>query len=61
MLIWPYAVAPAISGILWLFLLHPSFGVLAYFLTDQLGIDWNPMLSGTDALIMVVMASAWKR
>ena len=59
MLIWPYAVAPAISGILWLFLLHPSFGVLAYFLKDRLGIDWNPMLSGTDALIMVVMASAW--
>jgi sn-glycerol 3-phosphate transport system permease protein len=60
MLIWPYAVAPAISGILWLFLLHPSFGVLAYFLQDRLGIDWNPVLSGTDALIMVVMASAWK-
>jgi sn-glycerol 3-phosphate transport system permease protein len=60
MLIWPYAVAPAISGILWLFLLHPSFGVLAYFLQDRMGIDWNPMLSGTDALIMVVLASAWK-
>ena len=60
LLIWPYAVAPAISGILWLFLLHPSFGVLAYFLQDQIGIDWNPVLSGTDAFIMVVMASAWK-
>jgi sn-glycerol 3-phosphate transport system permease protein len=60
MLIWPYAVAPAISGILWLFLLHPSFGVLAYFLKDRLGIDWNPVLSGTDAFIMVVLASAWK-
>jgi sn-glycerol 3-phosphate transport system permease protein len=60
MLIWPYAVAPAISGILWLFLLHPSFGVLAFFIQDRLGIDWNPMLSGTDALLLVVMASAWK-
>jgi len=60
MLIWPYAVAPAISGILWLFLLHPSFGVVAYFLQYRLGIDWNPVLSGTDAFIMVVMASAWK-
>jgi sn-glycerol 3-phosphate transport system permease protein len=60
MLIWPYAVAPAISGILWLFLLHPSFGVVAYFLQRKMGIDWNPVLSGTDAFIMVVLASAWK-
>ncbi len=61
MLIWPYAVAPAISGILWLFLLHPSFGVAAFFLQRRLGIDWNPVLSGTDAFIMVVLASAWKQ
>ncbi|WP_372682015.1 sn-glycerol-3-phosphate ABC transporter permease UgpA [Desulfosarcina sp.] len=61
MLIWPYAVAPAISGILWLFLLHPSFGVLAYFLQNKMGIDWNPVLSGSDAFIMVVLASAWKQ
>jgi sn-glycerol 3-phosphate transport system permease protein len=60
MLIWPYAVAPAISGILWLFLLHPSFGVVAYFLKYKLGLDWNPVLNGSDAFIMVVLASAWK-
>ena len=60
-LIWPYAVAPAISGVLWLFLLHPSFGVVAFFLNRQLGIDWNPVLNGTDAFFMVVMASAWKQ
>ena len=61
MLIWPYAVAPAISGILWLFLLHPSFGVVAFFLKRRLGIDWNPVLNGNDALVMVVLASAWKQ
>ncbi len=61
MLIWPYAVAPAISGILWLFLLHPSFGVVAFFLKRRLGIDWNPVLNGSDALIMVIIASAWKQ
>lgn len=61
LLIWPYAVAPAISGILWLFLLHPSFGVVAFFLQRRLGIDWNPVLNGTDAFIMVVLASAWKQ
>ncbi len=61
LLIWPYAVAPAISGILWLFLLHPSYGVLAHFLNYRLGMDWNPVLSGTDAFAMVVMASSWKQ
>ena len=60
-LIWPYAVAPAISGILWLFLLHPNFGVVAFFMKNRLGIDWNPVLNGTDAFFMVVLASAWKQ
>ncbi len=60
MLIWPYAVAPAISGILWLFLLHPSYGVVSYAIKRWLGLDWNPVLDGGDALFMVTMASAWK-
>ncbi|MBN2299021.1 MAG: sn-glycerol-3-phosphate ABC transporter permease UgpA [Deltaproteobacteria bacterium] len=60
MLIWPYAVAPAISGILWLFLLHPSYGVVSYAIKMWLRIDWNPVLDGGDALFMVTMASAWK-
>lgn len=59
-LIWPYAVAPAISGILWLFLLHPSFGVVAIAI-KKMGVDWNPVLSGTDALVMVILASSWKQ
>lgn len=61
LLIWPYAVAPAISGILWLFLLHPSYGVVAYFIKNRLGIEWNPTLNGDDALFLVVVASAWKQ
>jgi len=59
-LIWPYAVAPAISGILWLFLLHPSYGVVSLAIKRWFGIDWNPVLQGSDAMIMVIMASAWK-
>ena len=60
LLIWPYAVAPAISGILWLFLLHPSYGIIALAIKRWLGVNWNPVLNGNDALAMVVMASAWK-
>jgi sn-glycerol 3-phosphate transport system permease protein len=61
LLIWPYAVAPAISGILWLFLLHPSYGIVALGINKWLGMDWNPVLNGTDAMIMIIMASAWKQ
>ena len=61
LLIWPYAVAPAISGILWLFLLHPSYGIVALTIKSWFGMDWNPVLRGSDAMIMVIMASAWKQ
>ena len=61
LLIWPYAVAPAISGIMWLFLLHPSYGVVALGIKKWFGINWNPVLYGSDAMAMIVMASAWKQ
>jgi len=60
LLIWPYAIAPAISGILWLFLLHPSYGVVAIGLNKWFGLNWNPLLESSHAMLLVVMASAWK-
>ncbi|WP_051630571.1 sn-glycerol-3-phosphate ABC transporter permease UgpA [Afifella pfennigii] len=60
LVIWPYAVAPAIAGMLWLFLFHPAFGVLALALRD-LHIDWNPLLDGGDAMALIVGAAAWKQ
>ena len=60
LLIWPYAVAPAVAGVLWVFMLDPSLGILARGLRG-FGLDWNPRLNGTHALVMVVLASAWKQ
>jgi len=60
LLIWPYAVAPAVAGVLWLFMFHPSLGVVARGLRN-LGIAWNPMLDGDHAMILVVLAAAWKQ
>ncbi|MDB5664690.1 sn-glycerol-3-phosphate ABC transporter permease UgpA [Cypionkella sp.] len=60
MMIWPYAVAPAIAGMLWLFMFNPSFGTLAWPLR-QLGIAWNPLLDGEQAMGLVVAASTWKQ
>jgi sn-glycerol 3-phosphate transport system permease protein len=59
-LIWPYAVAPAIAGVLWLFMFHPSLGTLARPLRVA-GFDWNPMLNGNHALALVVLAAVWKQ
>jgi sn-glycerol 3-phosphate transport system permease protein len=60
LLIWPYAVAPAVAGVLWVFMLHPSLGVLARGLR-AMGVDWNPLLNGDHAVILVIAASTWKQ
>jgi sn-glycerol 3-phosphate transport system permease protein len=60
LLIWPYAVAPAVAGVLWMFLFNPSVGIIAYVL-QGMGVDWNIYRDGTDALIMVVIAAAWQQ
>jgi sn-glycerol 3-phosphate transport system permease protein len=60
LLIWPYAVAAAIAGMLWLFLFNPSFGTLAWPLR-QLGIAWNPLLRGDQAMALVIGAASWKQ
>lgn len=59
-LIWPYAIAPAVAGVLWYFMFNPSIGINAYLLR-ALGYDWNHLLDGTDAMIMVVIAAAWNQ
>lgn len=60
LLVWPYAVAPAVAGILWWFIFNPTIGVMPYVL-DAVGYDWNHISSKTDAMILVVIASAWKQ
>ncbi|MYZ44516.1 sn-glycerol-3-phosphate ABC transporter permease UgpA [Schauerella aestuarii] len=60
LLIWPYAVAPAVVGVLWLFLFSPSVGIMAVYLRD-VGVAWNPRLDGDQALALVVVASVWKQ
>lgn len=59
-LLLPYAIAPAIAGVLFLFMLNPAIGVLSYAMR-KLGIAWNPVLDGGDAMILVILASAWKQ
>lgn len=56
----PYAIAPAVAGVLWLFMFNPSIGVVSFGL-KSIGVDWNPTLDGSDAMWLVIFASAWKQ
>ena len=60
LLIWPYAVAPAVAGVLWLFMFAPSVGIVSYWLR-QLGLEWNHLLNGKHAMALIVMAAVWKQ
>lgn len=60
MLIWPYAVAPAVAGVLWGFMFNPSVGIITYAL-HKIGYNWNYVLNGNEALLLVVIAACWNQ
>ncbi len=60
LLIWPYAVAPAIAGVLWAFIFAPSIGLVSYFL-HKAGVDWNWVVNDRQAMLLVVIAASWKQ
>ena len=60
LLILPYAVAPAVAAVLWLFLFSPTLGLVTHWLR-KLGVEWNPLLDGTHAMILIIVAAVWKQ
>ncbi len=60
LLIWPYAIAPAIAGVLWLFMFNGNIGLASYYL-KALGYEWNHTLKGDQAMFLVILASSWGR
>ena len=60
LLIWPYAVAPAVAGVLWLFMFAPSIGIVSYALR-QAGYSWNHLLNSEQAMALIVFAAVWKQ
>ncbi len=60
LLIWPYAVAPAVAGVLWLFMFAPSIGIVSYALRAS-GLDWNHLINSDHAMTLIVMAAVWKQ
>ena len=59
-LIWPYAVAAAVAGVLWAFIFAPSIGIVTYLLKG-FGIDWNWIIKGDQAMLLIIIASVWKQ
>ena len=60
LLIWPYAVAPVIAGVLWAFMFASPMGVISFTLTSM-GYDWNHLLQSGDAMTLIVIAAVWKQ
>ncbi|HXU87829.1 MAG TPA: ABC transporter permease subunit [Methylomirabilota bacterium] len=61
LLLWPYGIAPAIAGIIWLFIFHPSYGVLPYVLSFVTAYQFNWFLKGWVAMTLIVVAAIWKQ
>ena len=59
LIIWPYAVAPVIAAVLWYFLFNPTVGIVAFYL-KVIGYNWNHVLDGGQALLLVIIAAAWR-
>lgn len=59
LLIWPYAVAPVVAGVLWLMMFASPYGVIRYALIEM-GFDWNHLLNANHAMALIVMAAIWK-
>jgi len=60
LLITPYAVAPVVAAVLWMFLFNSSFGVLPYVL-QKMGVNWDYALNSTHAMTLIVLAAVWKQ
>ncbi|OHD21169.1 MAG: glycerol-3-phosphate transporter permease [Spirochaetes bacterium RBG_16_67_19] len=61
MLVWPYAVATLVAGVLWMFMFNPNIGVLSYLLFKRFGVEWNYLLNGSQAFLLVTLAASWKQ
>src|SRR5207249_24415 len=61
LLLWPYGIAPAIAGIIWLFIFHPSYGILPWLLSFVTAYQFNWFLKGWVAMTLIVMAAIWKQ
>jgi sn-glycerol 3-phosphate transport system permease protein len=60
LMVWPYAVAAAVAGVLWLFMFAPSIGMVSFWLRAA-GFDWNHLLNPNHAMALIVMAAVWKQ
>jgi len=61
MMIWPYAVATMVAGVLWLFMFNPNIGVVAWLLKYKLGVNWDYLLNSNQAFLLLTIAASWKQ
>jgi sn-glycerol 3-phosphate transport system permease protein len=61
MMIWPYAVATMIAGVLWLFMFNPNVGIIAWYLKHLFGVEWNHLVKADQAFLLVTLSASWKQ
>lgn len=61
MMIWPYAVATMVAGVLWLFMFNPNVGIIAWILKYKLGVEWSHLLKSDQAFLLLTLAASWKQ
>src|SRR5260370_37364546 len=59
LLLWPYGIAPAAAAIIFLFIFHPPYGILPYFLSFVTDYPLNWLRKSWVAMILVIVATAW--
>lgn len=58
--IWPYALSPAVAGVIWLFMFNPTAGIVNYITQTLWGISPDWVSNSNFALVMVIGAAIWK-
>jgi sn-glycerol 3-phosphate transport system permease protein len=60
LLIWPFALSPAVAGVIWLFMFSPGFGAVNYTMFRITGLELNWLGDPRLAVLLIIIASIWK-
>jgi sn-glycerol 3-phosphate transport system permease protein len=60
LLVWPFALSPAVTGVIFLFMFSPGFGVFNYLTYLVIGTELNWLGNPRLAVTLIIMASIWK-
>jgi len=60
LLVWPYAISPAVAGIIFLLMFNPTGGIINHFLGDWFGVKPGWLNDPSVAPWTIIISSVWK-